>query len=136
MRGLSQTNHTFLLGSALDVLLSLPERSVHCCVTSPPYWNLRSYLPEDSSDKSLELGSEPTCECNAGESVPCTVLDPFAGAGTTALAAKRLGRSSLNIELSEEYLALAQARLDGNGELTTPGPVADWFANATPKGTP
>jgi len=30
-------------GDALPVLKSLPARSVHCCVTSPPYWNLRDY---------------------------------------------------------------------------------------------
>jgi DNA modification methylase len=30
------------------------------CVTSPPYWGLRSYLPEGHPDKHLEIGSEPT----------------------------------------------------------------------------
>jgi len=30
-------------GNCLDVLRTLPERSVHVCVTSPPYWGLRSY---------------------------------------------------------------------------------------------
>ena len=33
---------------------------VNCIVTSPPYWGLRSYLPSDHSDKSDEIGSEPT----------------------------------------------------------------------------
>ncbi len=33
---------------------------VNAIVTSPPYWGLRSYLPEDHPDKHLELGSEPT----------------------------------------------------------------------------
>jgi len=27
----------------LDGLRSLPDESVHCCVTSPPYWGLRDY---------------------------------------------------------------------------------------------
>ncbi len=31
------------LGNALDVLRELPEASVHCVVTSPPYWGLRDY---------------------------------------------------------------------------------------------
>lgn len=25
-------------GHVVDVLRGLPSRSVHCCVTSPPYW--------------------------------------------------------------------------------------------------
>ena len=28
---------------SMDVLRSMPEKSVHCCVTSPPYWRLRDY---------------------------------------------------------------------------------------------
>lgn len=30
-------------GDALAVLRTMPEASVQCCVTSPPYWNLRDY---------------------------------------------------------------------------------------------
>jgi len=30
-------------GDALSVLRTLPEASVQCCVTSPPYWGLRDY---------------------------------------------------------------------------------------------
>lgn len=51
-----------LRGDAAEVLDSLPAESVHCVVTSPPYWGLRSYLPADHADKGLELGSEPTPE--------------------------------------------------------------------------
>lgn len=34
---------TLLLGDALGVLRSLPDQSVACCVTSPPYYGLRDY---------------------------------------------------------------------------------------------
>lgn len=34
---------TIKQGHNIDVLRSLPEKSVHCCVTSPPYWGLRDY---------------------------------------------------------------------------------------------
>jgi DNA modification methylase len=33
---------------------------VNTIVTSPPYWGLRSYLPEGHADKGSEIGSEPT----------------------------------------------------------------------------
>lgn len=32
-----------LTGDCRELLATLPERSVHCCVTSPPYWGLRDY---------------------------------------------------------------------------------------------
>lgn len=43
--------------------------------------------------------------------VPCTVLDPFFGSGTTGLVARKHGRHSIGIELSETYCALAADRL-------------------------
>lgn len=49
-----------LIGDCRDVLKTLPDASVHCCVSSPPYWALRSYLPAGHPDKHREIGSEPT----------------------------------------------------------------------------
>lgn len=46
---------TLYHGSAVDVLRGLPERSVHCCVTSPPYWGLRDY----GADGQIGLESTP-----------------------------------------------------------------------------
>lgn len=40
------------------------------------------------------------------------VLDPFGGAGTTALVAMQEGRQSVTCELNPEYAALARQRLD------------------------
>jgi DNA modification methylase len=41
------------------------------------------------------------------------VLDPFAGSGTTLIAAKKLGRKYIGIELEPEYVKIAEARLRG-----------------------
>jgi DNA modification methylase len=43
------------------------------------------------------------------------VLDPFAGSGSTVVAAARLGKRGVGIELSGEYVALAQERLAALG---------------------
>jgi DNA modification methylase len=51
-----------LVGDALTELRSLPDRSINCCVTSPPYWGLRSYLPDGHPLKPLEMGLERTAE--------------------------------------------------------------------------
>jgi len=50
------------------------------------------------------------CGCNAGW-MSGVVLDPFFGAGTTGLVAKKLGRNYIGIELNEEYCDIAIARI-------------------------
>jgi len=46
------------------------------------------------------------------------ILDPFMGSGTTAIAAKKLGRDFVGIEISPEYVELSKQRL--NDSLRTP----------------
>ena len=52
-----------IYGDALTELRKLPDESVHCCVTSPPYWGLRDYGIEG------QLGLEPTPEEYVGKLV-------------------------------------------------------------------
>ena len=47
---------TILCGDSLNVLKALPESSVHCCVTSPPYYGLRDY------GMDAQIGREATPE--------------------------------------------------------------------------
>jgi site-specific DNA-methyltransferase (adenine-specific) len=44
-----------------------------------------------------------------------TVVDPFAGTGTTAVAALETGRHSVSVEVVPSYVDLTLARLDGPG---------------------
>lgn len=46
-----------LKGDCRDVLRTLPDESVHCVVTSPPYWRQRDYGGEPAI-----WGGEPTCD--------------------------------------------------------------------------
>lgn len=54
---------------------------------------------------------QPTCGHHASRE-PGLVLDPFMGAGTTALGAQRLGRDFLGIELNPAFRTMALDRLD------------------------
>lgn len=70
--------------------------------------------------RDTTTGWGPSCaHPEAAQPVPCTVLDPFGGAGTTALVADRLGRSAILIELNPVYAAMAQARLIGDSPMFT-----------------
>jgi len=64
----------------------------------------------DTPSTTKTLSWRPTCTCNA-DKVPATVLDCFAGTGTTLLAAMRLGRRSVGVDLSTDYLGQAVKRL-------------------------
>jgi len=47
---------TIITADARDALKRLPDNSVHCCVTSPPYYGLRNY------QHAQQIGLEPTPE--------------------------------------------------------------------------
>jgi site-specific DNA-methyltransferase (adenine-specific) len=49
--------------------------------------------------------------------VPCTVLDPFLGSGTTLLVADQLGRDGIGIELNPAYVTIAQRRIVGDAPM-------------------
>ena len=64
-------------------------------------------FPEELARRCIAAGTKP------GD----TVLDPFAGAGTTLLVANRMDRVSIGIELNPRYAELARARIDGDAPM-------------------
>ena len=44
-----------------------------------------------------------------------TVLDPFAGSGTTAKVARELGRNSISYEINPDYIPIINNKIDMNG---------------------
>ena len=63
---------------------------------------------------STTLGWRQTCKCSEHEPIGAVVLDPFCGAGTTAVAARRLGRRVLGLELYPENVTLATKRIQSD----------------------
>ncbi len=166
---------TVYQGDCREVMAQMEPESVHCVVTSPPYWGLRDYgiggqlglepTPEEYVENMVAvfrevrrvLRKDGTCWVNLGDSyggsgpnsnanfnernghapgerkqekakgdvrgyvgngikpkdlvgIPATVLDPFAGSGTTGRVAQRFGRKAVLIDLSGEYLQQLMVR--------------------------
>lgn len=168
-----------LVGDCRVVLRMLPPDSIHCAVTSPPYYGLRAYdtepqvwggepvcrcrqcgviisiggiekgepnrewqercgadrsggyqgqatkdyQPHRAQDPSAvkarilagmrerrTVGWRPTCQCPEHHPIPCTILDPFGGSGTTGLVATELSRRAILIELNPLYAEQAATR--------------------------
>jgi DNA modification methylase len=71
-------------------------------------------LPEDTQNRSLHFAPYPEDLCKIPILASCpedgVVLDPFAGTGTTNLAAFRLSRKSIGIETAHQYIRIAEDR--------------------------
>jgi site-specific DNA-methyltransferase (adenine-specific) len=61
-------------------------------------------FPEELSHRLIKMFSFPQE----------TVLDPFMGSGTTALAAKRLGRNSVGYEINADFIPLIKEKIGGD----------------------
>jgi site-specific DNA-methyltransferase (adenine-specific) len=93
------------------ILATCPER---ICVQCDSAWTRPTRIKSRPTNEGMrhvrEVGELRRCECFA-PSRPGVVLDPFAGTGTTAVVAERLGRDWLGIELNPDFSKLAETRL-------------------------
>lgn len=72
-------------------------------------------IPEDSQNRKMHFAPYPEELCIIPIKSTCplggVVLDPFSGTGTTMKVAFELNRKSIGIDLSNEYIKLAQQRI-------------------------
>ncbi len=72
-------------------------------------------IPEDTQGREGHFAPYPIDLCRRPLLATCPpgglALDPFAGTGTTLVAARLLGRKSVGIDISRNYLELTQERL-------------------------
>ena len=52
----NERDYAFICDDSLEVLKTIPNETVNCVITSPPYWNLREY---DVAENSNVIGNEP-----------------------------------------------------------------------------
>ena len=98
---------------------------------SVPFWS----MPENT-DHPTQKPEKLLAKIILASTAPGDlVLDPFAGSGTTAVTAKKLGRRFIAIESDEKYCLLAQKRLETAESDPTIQGLADgvfWDRNAGP----
>lgn len=75
---------------------------------SVPFWSMPENTDHPTQKPEKLLAKIILASTNAGD----LILDPFAGSGTTAVAAKKLARDFVAIESDENYCLLALKRLE------------------------
>lgn len=75
-------------------------------ISVPPVQSMASNGRVHPHEKPVDLLLTLLWKCPLG-----AVLDPFVGCGSTLLAAKRIGRSAIGIEIEERYCEIAAKRL-------------------------
>jgi len=102
-QGLRDEHYAVFPERLIEPMILAGSSPMVCAECSAPYFRIR---------KTSEF--EPSCSCCA-ESAKSIILDPFMGAGTTAVVSAKLGRDFIGIETGEKYVALAKRRLQKIG---------------------
>lgn len=72
-----------------------------------PFWSMPENTDHPTQKPEKLLAKIILASSNPGD----VVLDPFLGSGTTSVAAKKLGRQYVGIEIDDTYCCLAEKRL-------------------------
>ena len=89
--------------------LSVDERRAGDVWRDPaPGMAFLSHLRLHPNEKPLSLMQKLVLVCSSRDQ---TILDPFAGSGTTLLAAKNLGRRAIGVEIDEAHCETAVGRM-------------------------
>lgn len=72
-----------------------------------PFWSMPENTDHPTQKPEKLLAKIILASSNPGD----VVLDPFLGSGTTSVAAKKLGRQYVGIEIDDAYCCLAEKRL-------------------------
>ncbi|WP_186110552.1 DNA-methyltransferase [Burkholderia gladioli] len=123
-------------GDCRDLMRTMIADGVHVqtIVTSPPYWGLRSYLPDGHPDKAREIGQEPTlrefittlvevfdlARQLLADDGTCWVNMGDAYAGSWGAQGHR-GQMSDRSVISAQQIAAAQRKESGTGSLWRSG---------------
>ena len=96
------------------------------------YFNGHWYIKGARQDKHLAMFPEelPKRLIKMFSFVGENILDPFLGSGTTALAAKNLGRNSVGYEINPEFIPLIDSRINSNNDLLKNNARVDFVVQA------
>lgn len=113
------------VGDVLDGLAQMPDESVHCCVTSPPYWNLRNYgvdgqigleaTPDEFVQRMVEVFREVRRVLRADGVCWLNLGDSYAAGPKNRTVAQATAASTVAGSLSGQMAALKQqSKVVGN----------------------
>src|SRR5690606_18145495 len=111
-KGCGAMKNVILQGDVIETLRTLPDRIVHTCVTSPPYWGLRDYgvpgqiglesTPEEYVKKMVEVFREVRRVLRDDGTLWLNLGDSYAGSGkgpsgkSAGVHATKDGRQTMN----------------------------------------
>jgi len=92
-----------------------------CCPKCRSPWKRivkKIKVPADNKDgytsELISDGWKTGCNCKIEETIPCLVLDPFNGVGTTGIVAFANKADYVGIDINQEYLDITKKRIDND----------------------